>query len=145
VQSSGDLARLVANTKPGSTVTVEVWRKGALQKLPVVVGELMPEQVSAQKEPQEMPVNRAGLVLSELTPQLRERLKVDRGVLVRKVTGPAQRAGMEPGDVILAVNDIPVTDLATFEKQLERSPGGAVALLVKRGDQTLYLPLKLER
>lgn len=145
VQSSGDLARLVANTKPGSDVTVEVWRKGALQKLKVTVGELMPEQVAAKKEPQQMPVNRAGLVLSELTPQLRERLKVDRGLLVRKVSGPAQRAGMEAGDVILAINDIPVTDLATFEQQLARSVGGAVALLVKRGAETLYLPLKLER
>jgi serine protease Do len=145
VQSSGDLARLVANTKPGITATVEVWRKGALQKLQVAVGELVPEQVSAQKEPQQMPVNRAGLVLSELTPQLREKLKVDRGVLVRKVTGPAQRAGMEPGDVILAINDIPVKDPASFEQQLARSQGGAVALLVKRGEQTLYLPLKLEK
>jgi serine protease Do len=145
VQSSGDLARLVANTKPGTTATVEIWRKGEARKLQVVVGELMPEQVSAQKEPQQMPVNRAGLVLSELPPQLRERLKVDHGLLVRKAVGPAQRAGIEPGDVILAVNDIPVTSLSAFEQQLARSSGGTVALLVKRGAETLYLPLKLER
>jgi serine protease Do len=145
VQSSGDLARLVANTKPGTAVIVEVWRKGELRKLQVTVGELMPEQVSAQKEPQQMPVSRAGLVLSELTPQLRERLKIDHGLLVRKAAGPAQRAGIEPGDVILAVNDIPVTTLSAFEQQLARSPGGTVALLVKRGAETLYLPLKLAR
>jgi S1-C subfamily serine protease len=47
--------------------------------------------------------------------------------------------------VILAVNDIPVTSLSAFEQQLARSSGGTVALLVKRGAETLYLPLKLER
>jgi serine protease Do len=145
VQSSADLARLVANTKPGTTVDVEVWRKGAPVKLQVAVAELPTEQVSAQKEPQQMPVNRAGLVLSELTPQQRERLKIDRGLVVRKATGPAQRAGIQPGDIILAVNDIPVTSVSVLEQQLARSAGGTVALLVKRGAETLYLPLKLER
>jgi serine protease Do len=145
VQSSADLARLVANTKPGTTVDVEVWRKGAPVKLQVAVAELPTEQLSAQKEPQQMPVNRAGLVLSELTPQQRERLKIDRGLVVRKATGPAQRAGIQPGDIILAVNDIPVTSVSVLEQQLARSAGGTVALLVKRGAETLYLPLKLER
>lgn len=147
VQTSADLARLVANTKPGTTVEVEVWRKGAPLKLQVPVAELPPEQPSAQaqKEPEQMPVNRAGLVLSELTPQLRERLKVDRGLVVRKATGPAQRAGIQPGDIILAVNDIPVTSVSVLEQQLARSGGGTVALLVKRGAETLYLPLKLEK
>jgi serine protease Do len=145
VQSSADLARLVGNTRPGTKVPLEVWRKGASQKLELAVGELKPEQVAEQKEPQQMPVNRAGLVLSELPPQLRDRLKVDRGLLVRKASGPAQRAGMEAGDVILAVNDRPVTDLASFEQQLARGAGGTIALLVKRGAESLYVPLKLER
>ncbi|MEN3367266.1 MAG: serine protease Do [Burkholderiales bacterium] len=145
VQTSGDLARLVAQTKPGTVAKVEVWRKGEARTLDVTVGELMPEQVSAQKEPQQMPVNRAGLVLSELTPQLRERLKIDHGLVVRKAAGPAQRAGIQPADVILAVNDIPVTTMPAFEQQLARSASGTVALLVKRGPETLYLPLKLER
>jgi serine protease Do len=146
VQASADLARLVANTKPGTTVDVEVWRKGAPVKLPVTVAELPPEQVSIeQKEPQQMPVNRAGLVLSELTPQQRERLKIDRGLVVRKAVGPAQRAGIQPGDIILAVNDIPVTSVSVLEQQLARSAGRTVALLVKRGAETLYLPLKLEK
>jgi serine protease Do len=105
----------------------------------------MPEQIPAQSEPKQSPPNRAGLALSELTPEQKSRLKVDHGLLVRNVTGPAQRTGIQPGDVILAINDIPVNTVSDFEAQLARSSGGTVALLVKRGAETLYVPLKLEK
>jgi serine protease Do len=144
VQSSGDLARFVADTKPGTSVPLEVWRKGAPTTVQVTVAELPQEQAANQSEPKQMPTNRAGLALSELTPEQRSRLKVDQGLLVRKATGAAQRAGIQPGDVILAINDIPVKSLTAFEQQLARSKGGTVALLVKRGAETLYVPLKLE-
>ncbi|MGH8808010.1 MAG: DegQ family serine endoprotease [Noviherbaspirillum sp.] len=144
VQSSADMARLVASTKPGTTVNVEVWRKGSAKSLQVTLAELASEQVAGGGGAPQMPANRAGLALSELTPQQLNRLQIDRGLLVRKVTGPAQRAGIQSGDVVLALNDIPVTTVAAFEQQLARSSGGAVALLIKRGTETLYVPLKLE-
>jgi serine protease Do len=144
VQSSGDLARLVANTKPGTTVTIDVWRKGARKTLQVPVGELVPEQTVAQSEPQQkIPPNRVGLALSELTPQQLSRAKIDHGLLVRNVMGPAQRAGIQPGDIVLAINDVPASTVAAFETQLARSAGGTVALLIKRGAETLYVPLKV--
>ncbi len=43
VQNSADLARLVAGTKPGTTATVDIWRKGARQSAKVTVAELPPE------------------------------------------------------------------------------------------------------
>jgi serine protease Do len=145
VESSADLARLVANTKPGSIVNVDVWRKGARKTLQVPVAELMPERPAAQNEPQtKIPTGRGGLALSELTPQQKNRLKTDHGLLVRGVSGPAQRAGIEPGDVVLAVNDTPTNSVPAFEKQLARNAGSTVALLIKRGPDTLYVPLKVE-
>ncbi|MDB5729677.1 MAG: protease Do [Noviherbaspirillum sp.] len=142
VQSSSDLARLVANTKPGSTVAVEVWRKGAPKTIQVTVGEQVAEPPAAQGEPEQTPVNRAGLGLSELTPQQKSALKLEHGLLVRKAAGPAGRAGIQEGDVLLAINDVPAASVADFEAQLARSKGGSVALLVKRGAETLYVPIK---
>jgi serine protease Do len=122
---------------------MEVWRKGASKTLQVTVAELVPEEASAQSEPKQMPPNRIGLALSDLTPRQKSQLKIEEGVLVRAVTGAAQRAGIQPGDIVLAVNDVPVGSVSAFEMQIARGFGNAVALLVKRGTDTLYVPLKL--
>jgi serine protease Do len=141
IDSSADLARFVADTKPGTTATAEAWHKGAMHQVQVPIAELMPERTAVQEEPKPMAPNRAGLTLGQLNQQQLQRLKTDHGLLVRAVTGPAQRAGIQPGDVVLAMNDTPVTDLATFDRQLSSSKGGAVALLIKRGADTLYVPV----
>jgi serine protease Do len=49
VQSSADLARLVAGTRPGSTITVDVWRKGATTPVKVAVAELVAERSPARR------------------------------------------------------------------------------------------------
>jgi serine protease Do len=64
-------------------------------------------------------------------------------VLVRGVTGAAQRAGVQPGDVIVSINRQPVNSIAELEAKLAQHPGKTVALLLKREDATLFLPLKL--
>ncbi|MDB5762222.1 MAG: DegQ family serine endoprotease [Herminiimonas sp.] len=46
VQTSADLARLVAGTKPGATVTVDVWRKGVSKPVQVTVAELPPDRAA---------------------------------------------------------------------------------------------------
>jgi len=82
--------------------------------------------------------------LTELTDAQRKELKVEGGVLVDNVQGAAQRAGIRRGDVILAVNnqDVKSVDqvnqiIAQFEK------ARSVALLIRRGDASLYIPLRL--
>jgi serine protease Do len=144
VQTSADLARLVGSTKPGTTVNVDVWRKGERRTVKVTVGEL-PERVpaTASSQSDETPRNRVGLALSELTPQQRRSLQTDYGLLVRGVAGPAQRAGIQPGDVILAINDMPVKSASDFEAQLAKNAGKTAALLIRRGADTLFLPLAL--
>jgi serine protease Do len=145
VQASADLARLVGSTKPGTTVNVDVWRKGERRTVKVTVGEL-PERVPAtaqSNQSDETPRNRVGLALSELTPQQRRSLQTDYGLLVRGVAGPAQRAGIQPGDVILAINDMPVKSASDFEAQLAKNAGKTAALLIRRGADTLFLPLAL--
>jgi len=88
--------------------------------------------------------SRGGLALSELGEEQRRALDIDHGVLVEDATGDAARSGIRTGDVILAVNNIPVASVAAFRKAIAAVPvGKSAAVLVRRGDGSLYIPLKI--
>jgi serine protease Do len=145
VENSGDLPRLVGSVKPGSKVPVQVWRKGALKELTVAVGT-MPEQdiggPAAVKSGKA--VSRGGLALSELSAEQKRALKLNNGLLVEDAAGDAVRAGIREGDVILAVNNTTVRTVDEFRRLIQAVPTGkSAAILVRRDDHTLYVPLKI--
>jgi serine protease Do len=147
VATSSDLPRLVGATKPGKDVTVEVLRKGAIRNLTVKVGE-MPledgEDARPARGPAKAETNKLGLMLRELTPQPKKNLNGKNGVLVVGAEGGAAQAGIRRGDVILAVNNTEVQSVEQFSKLVENlGAGKTVALLVRRGDNTLYVPVKI--
>jgi serine protease Do len=84
------------------------------------------------------------LVLGELTPAQRAELGTDSGLLVRSARGPSLKAGIQEGDVIVAINDTRVDRVAAFEKVLAGVVrGGSVALLVLRDGSLLYIPVRV--
>ena len=111
VEDSADLARYIAGSKPGTTVTVDVWRKGGHVPVKVTLGELAAKPSVTGESEQNTP-DVAGLVLGELTPEQRKQLDIPSGVLVRGATGAAQRAGVQPGDIIVSINRQPVNSIA---------------------------------
>jgi serine protease Do len=142
VENSGDLPRMVGMAKPGTKIPVRVWRKGKAEELMVVLAELPPEEQVAGKSGKAY--SRGGLALSELTADQRRELKIDYGLLVEEVTGDAARAGIRVGDVVLAVNNGKVATVETFRKAIAAVPKGkSAAILVRRGDGSLYIPLKI--
>ena len=107
VNASSDLPRIVGATRPGSKVSMQIWRKGTTRDLAVTVGEI-PEEKTAQRsqkraKPAEAAANRLGLVLSELSPEQKRELKIANGLLVEDALANGSRADLRPGDVILAV------------------------------------------
>lgn len=144
VENSGDLPRLVANVKPGGKVPVQVWRKGATRELFVSVGEFPNEDKTAFGPKSQKSFSRGGLVLAELSKEQRKELKVNNGLLVEESKGDAVRAGIRVGDVILAVNNTEVGTVEQFRKLIAAVPvGKSAAVLVRRGDNSLYIPLKI--
>jgi serine protease Do len=142
VENSGDLPRMVGLVKPGSKIPVEVWRKGKVQQLSVVLGEVPAEKQIAVESGKSF--SRGGLALSELGEDQHRALGIDHGVLVEDATGDAARAGIRTGDVILAVNNIKVASVAAFRKAIAAVPvGKSAAILVRRGEGSLYIPLKI--
>lgn len=144
VEDSSDLPRMVGMTKPGVKVPVQVWRRGAMKEISVVLGELPTDEVVAQDGQDNRAYSRGGLALSNLTPEQRRALKIDHGLLVEETTGDAARAGIRTGDIILAVNNTTMRTVEDFRKIIATIPKGkSAAILVRRGDGSLYIPLKI--
>ena len=151
IERSGDLPRIVGNTKPGTDVTMQVWRRGASHDLKVKVGEMGADRASNEVEQAEAPglaggpTNWLGLAVSALGKERRDELRVKSGVLVEGVgeDSPAGRAGLRPGDVILQVNNLDVGSPKQFNEivgKLDKSKN--LVVLVRRGDAAQYVPIK---
>ena len=149
VASSVDLPRIVAQSRPGSKVSAQIWRKGASRDVAITVGE-MPEEKVAQRagRKESKPGNvvaRLGLTLSELTVDQRKELGVSGGLLVEDAQGAAAKAGIRRGDVLLAINNQDVKALEQLNQLLGQfEKARSVALLIRRGDSALYVPLRLD-
>jgi len=142
VEDSGDLPRMVGMAKPGTKIPLQVWRRGKAQTVLVELGELPGEEALAGKSGKTY--SRGGLALSELTADQRRELRIDHGLLVEEVAGDAARAGIRVGDVILAVNNGKVATVEAFRKAIATVPRGkSAAILVRRGEGSLYIPLKI--
>lgn len=141
IEQAGELARRIAETAPGTRSILVVWRDGAIRDVSAVIGEAKDSQVveaSATREAQ----GRLGVEVRPLTPAERDENSGRDGLLVESVGGPAARAGIQPGDVILAVNAQGVRTAAELRHLVDES-GKAVAILVERGDAQLYIPVTI--
>jgi serine protease Do len=157
VASSEDLPRLVGATKPGTKAVVQLMRNKATRDVTLVVGEMPDETRNAQRQqrrgqpggkpPSTETVSRLGMTLSEPTAQQREQIGVAAGgVLVDDIgQGAAARAGIRKGDLILAINNQDIKSLEQFGQMVGQFENGRiVALLVRRGTNSLYIPLRIE-
>jgi serine protease Do len=136
----------VAASTPGEKAQLELWRNGKREQVSVAVGEFPSEPRTASRDaPQKPASNELGLAVRELPPEARKQLGVDYALVVEDVTGgPAARSPIQPGDVILAVNQDRFSSIEEFNKLVgQRKKGERIALLVRRGDASLYVPMEL--
>jgi serine protease Do len=155
VHSSNDLPRIITAIRPGTKVTLTVWRKGTSKDIPVVIAE-MKEDAAAANSPrrgnnpppkEKAKPNRLGLVLSDLSDEQRKSIDLPNGgVLIEDVVGVV-RGNVQPGDVIVAIiqrgTPVEVKTAAQVNDYLAKlDKAAAVTLQVRRGDQTFYTTLK---
>ena len=149
ITTSADLPRAVGSTKPGKIVPVEVLRKGSVKTLNIGVGEMPsdPNEIAqSNKSAPKVEVNKIGLTLKELTAAQKKKLNGKNGLLVVESTGAAAQAGIRRGDVILGLNNSETQSVEQFNKQINAvAAGKTVAVLVQRGDNTLYVPIKVTK
>ena len=136
-----DLSGAVADLKPGSTAKLEVWRKGSARTLNVTAGEMKPAKTAAAT-PTDEESGRLGLAVRELSAEELKGSDLKGGLLVENVSGPAARAGIRPGDVVLAANGTPLKGVDDLRAQVGKSKKN-VALLVQRDDARIFIPVTL--
>jgi len=141
IERSSDLPMLVADQAPGQRAQVEVWRKGTPRTLTVATGKASDEKVASNDEGG-AEHGRLGLAVRPLTREERSQNNGHGGLLVEEVTGAAERAGVQPGDLIIALNGTPVHSAQELREQASKS-GKHVALLVQRNDRQLFVPIEL--
>ena len=140
VRSHVELMRLVAGTAPGQTVEIGYMRNGVAARAHIAVEETTPTRVATPPAS----IDPVGILVEPLSRQRRARLGLDSGVLVYQSEGAAQRAGLEPGDIILSVNGVPVVTPYAFHERLRAAgKGAAVALLVMRDGTRAFVALRL--
>ena len=147
IDDPNELPRLVAATKPGSLAHMAIWREGKRQTLQLRVGEVPAEtaQAPSGKAPAKEEQARLGVAVRELTGAETKALGVEYGLLVLEVASrPGPGSNILPGDVIVGVNQKRFSNRQEFDKLIAaQKKGDMVALFVRRGELSLYVPLEV--
>jgi serine protease Do len=141
VTDSAQLPARVGEMKPGATAKLEIIRKGATKEINVTVGELKDGKLAANAEGAQKP-GRLGVAVRPLNPEEKRQAGVKDGLLVENATGPAARAGIQPGDVILSVNGTSIHSVDQLRSLVSKA-GKRVALLVQRDEARIFVPVDL--
>ncbi|MGQ9474249.1 MAG: DegQ family serine endoprotease [Candidatus Caldatribacteriaceae bacterium] len=146
IQSVAELQKTVRSYRPGDLVTVEIWRDKKTITFEVTLGELQEKTIETSAT---LAVT-LGIEVRDITPDLVNQyaLKRTNGVVIVGIDagGPADQAGLRPGDVILEINRGKIRSLDDWEGVLSTvQPGETVLLLIDRGGRTYFVPLRAEK
>ena len=141
IAKSSDLPPLVAQVKPGSTVALDVWRNGKPITLKATIGTL-DDQTTVASADEAASQGKLGVAVRSLSPEEKKSADLANGVVVEDVAGAAARAGVRPGDVIVAFNSTPVKSPEQLQELVGKA-GKTVALLVQRNDARIFIPVRL--
>ena len=145
IDDASDLPPLVGALAPGSRASVSIVRDGKPRELSLVLGEAEApvRSIPTSAEPPASHANPLGIVGEELDDAARDELGLEagEGVAITRIEGlSARRAGLRPGDILLAVGRNAVGSTAALDRALSALPPGQTAmLLVRRGNATQYV------
>jgi len=151
VEGSEKLPPLVNQTPIGKTVPLEIFRNGGTHTVQVTIQALREKVASSEEggaQPSESSAQaaRLNIEVADLTEAQRQKLGVgDRGVMVESVQeGPTADAGVQPGDVLLRLNNHDIKSVAGLADIVKHLPKGKpVPVLIQREDTPMFLTLTL--
>ncbi len=142
VSTEEELPVRVASLLPGTVVHLTIWRNHAERTIDATLGS-MGNGTLASARGGFHPGGRLGLVVRPLTPDEQQQANVRGGLLVQGVSGPAEDAGIQPGDIVLSANGRPLHSAAQLQSLVSKSHGH-VALLIQRDGVQTFVPIQIQ-
>ncbi|AFZ83763.1 serine protease MucD 1 [Candidatus Kinetoplastibacterium blastocrithidii (ex Strigomonas culicis)] len=148
IKKHTDLPRIVGEAKPGSKSTLIVFRHGKKIKIDVKVGEIQSANScivdnNSNLDKGSIVFDSIGLKVADIPSDVCSNLRINGGVLVKKSFGIAASCGLKQGDMILAINEYCINGVKDFGKHIKTlCKNRSLALLVRRGEQTQWIPIK---
>jgi serine protease Do len=142
IVSAGDLPAAIGRARPGDKVTLEIWRHGRSEEHTARLADASDKTVAAAPAEPSASQGKLGLTLRPMQPQERREAGVDNGLLIQDAAGASARAGVQPGDVLLAINGTPVESIAQVRAVVAKSDK-SVALLIERDGNKIFVPVRL--
>jgi serine protease Do len=138
------LPAIIAQSKPGDRIPIEVWRQGGSVQVTAQLanaGEKVAKADSGSDKSAQG--GKLGLSLRLLQPdEARQAGITGGGLVVEDVSGAAERAGVQPGDVVLAVNGTPARSIDQVRAVVAKADK-SVALLLQRGEEKIFVPVRI--
>ncbi len=142
IVGSADLPAYVSMAAPGSRLTMEVWRQGKPQELVAALANASDKGTQVASKDNKVARGKLGVSLRPLQPDERKQIGVDGGLLIESAQGPAAKAGLAAGDVLLSINGTPAKDVEQVRSAIAKA-GKSVALLVQRDGSRIFVPVPL--
>jgi serine protease Do len=144
IVQSNDLPAMLSLAKPGQKIAMDVWRDGKIVRIDATLGN------ASDKADRDADTSVAsagdgsklGLALRPLDPVERRQSGIASGLVIEDVGGAAASAGVQPGDVLLSVNGKPVASVEQV-RSLVGKASKSVALLIQRGDDKIFIPVRI--
>ncbi len=137
---SGQLSAAVAMESPGDSAHLKIWRDGKTVDLTAQLGGVPGKAELVQTAA--TGAGKLGLGVRPLTADESSQSGISAGLLVERVQGAAARAGIQAGDVVLAVDGTGVSNVSELRSLIDKHEG-PVALLIQRGEERIFVPVEL--
>jgi len=145
------LTAYVASLSPDARVDVELWRNGSSNTVTVHLGERPSEESLDSGGSVTEKAETLGLEVQDLTPDLADQYSLpsdEDGVLITNVNAnsPAERKGLQRGDLIQSVNGATVKSVREFKAAMGKvSAGSVVRIRILRENMTFTVYLRIPK
>jgi len=142
IVASSDLPAMLGQATPGETAKLEIWRQGKREQITAKLGDAADKPGVQVAQDEAADGGKLGLALRPLQAEEKRGSGIREGLVIEDAAGAAARAGVQAGDVLLAVNGTPVGSVEQV-RALVAGADKSVALLVQRGRDRIFVPVRI--
>lgn len=140
--AASDLSTVIGGAAPDEKVTLEIWRQGKQEERTAKLMDASDKATKIASTDGHAGKGKLGLALRPMQPQEKQEMGLPNGLVVEEAAGPAAMAGVQPGDVLLAVNGTAVRNIEQV-REIVASSTKSVALLIQRDGSKIFVPVRV--